>query len=50
MALIFADFLISKKCICHVGDNIIHWKEMFNIRAILKQSLMSQCSLDLPIL
>ena len=24
----------------HVGDNIIYWKEMCNIRAILKQSLI----------
>ena len=39
MALIFADFLISKKVHSHVGNNIIYWKEMFNIMAILKQSL-----------
>ena len=39
MALIFADFKISKKVHSHVGDNIIYCIEMCNIRAILKQSL-----------
>ena len=39
MALIFTDFLMLKKVHSHVGDNIIYWKEMYNIRAILRQSL-----------
>ena len=38
MALIFADFQISKKLHSDVGDNIIYRIEMCYIRAILKQS------------
>ena len=34
MALIFADFIISKKVHSQVGDNIIYWIEMCNIRTI----------------